>query len=650
MKKLLITASILVFGFCSSAQKLEHGHEFCSKHKSSLTASFKTTVADPSEDDYDVNYVKLDVNLNPSNTIISGNVLTNAKVVVSSMSKYVFELSTFNTIDSCKIDGQLVTATSNGVIRTINLPTTLNQNASFTAQVFYHGQAPSGTGFFSYGIRNQTSPSWGAKVTYTLSEPYGARDWWPCKQALMDKIDSADIWMTVPDTCKAGSNGVLTAITPMGNSKQRFEWTSRYPIDYYLISVAVSKYVDYSYYFQFPNSTDSMLYQNYIYANPQTLTNWKQKIDSVPDMIIYFSDLFGRYPFWKEKYGHCMAPLSGGMEHQTMSTVGYFTTTLVAHELGHQWFGDHATCGTWKDIWLNEGFASYIEYLYVNHFRNNVKAFDFMKDVHNNVMSDVGGSVYVDDTTSDSRIFDSRLSYDKGSAVVHTLRFEFNDDNLFFQTLKNYQQVYSHGTPTTAQFQQLIATALNRNMDTFFNQWIYKEGYPIYQAKWNQIGNQIYVQLNQTTSAPASQTLFVTPIEIKLKSANGDTVVRLHNKMNTQNFTIQWSKTMTGMVVDPNDWLLDSTVSVARDNAMNVSTLENENAISIVPNPTNNSWHIVNLAGEHQLNLFSINGSLIWSTKASNDTEIPADNLPSGMYFLNISNEKINSNFKLIKQ
>src|SRR5690606_17382451 len=159
----------------------------------------------------------------------------------------------------------------------------------------------------------------------------------------------------------------------------------KYPIDYYLISASVANYTEYSYYAHFTGSNDSMLVQNYVYSNPQTLPFYKDQIDSVGLMIDYLSQLFGRYPFWKEKYGHCMVPIGGGMEHQTMTSLGDFPTTLTVHELGHQWFGDHVTCGSWQDIWLNEGFASYVEYLFAEHFWQPADAFAYMADKHNKV-------------------------------------------------------------------------------------------------------------------------------------------------------------------------------------------------------------------------------------------------------------------------
>src|SRR5690606_3084089 len=228
----------------------------------------------------------------------------------------------------------------------------------------------------------------------------------------------------------------------------------------------------------FTNSTDSMLVQNYVYNNPQVFPPFKSNLDTTGMLIPYFSDLFGRYPFWQEKYGHCLAPLGGGMEHQTMSTIGNFKGNLIAHELAHQWFGNYVTCATWKDIWLNEGFASYAEYLFVHNYNGAQDGFDYLENVHNRIItsSNPGGTLYVDDTTNENRIFDGRLTYDKGSSVVHMLRYLTDDDNLFYGMLTNYLQQFANTTATTDQFRIFAQQQLNRNLDTFFNEWVYQEG------------------------------------------------------------------------------------------------------------------------------------------------------------------------------
>lgn len=628
----------------------EHGDSWhCSIAKRGHSAA-KTTVADVAEDNYDVKYVKLNIAADNTTAFITGDVTTVAQAVSTSLSSYVFELNDTLTIDSVLIDGVNTAFTTSGNVCTVAFATPLSTGTTFTAEVFYHGTPVGSSTFFSPGLSNLTSPSWGNKVTSTLSESYKAKDWWPCKQSLTDKIDSSDVWITVPDSLKAGSNGTLQNVTTIDASHVRYEWKERYPIDYYLISIAVAAYVDYSYYMHFSGSTDSMLVQNYVYNNPATLPFFKNVIDSTGMMIDYFSQLYGRYPFWHEKYGHCMAPISGGMEHQTMTTLGFFESDIVAHELGHQWFGDNVTCGTWADIVMNEGFAGYTEYIYKDHFWNHVQATNDIKKRHEHVKSEPDGSVYVDDTTNENRIFDSRLTYDKGACVLHMLRFIISNDTSFFAIYRTYQNVFSNGNGTIADFKAvtegMLGTVVNGvNLDTFFNQWFYLQGFPIYDVKWNQIGNDVYVKLDQTTSVPSSVANFTMPMEIKLRSATGDTIVRVVNDQPSQVFHFTWSKpTMYTVVMDPNSWLVDSVASIARDN--NLAALQlSAPGVRIYPNPTQHNWVAEGMEPGNALELTDAAGRVLWSETATGKTEtIPAESLSTGVYILRISNES-----KLIK-
>jgi len=611
----------------------------------------KPTVEDNRENNYDVKYVHLDLEVNNMNTQIKGISTTNAVVTATSMGAYVFELTDQLTIDSLKFNGNILPSTGSGYLREVSLPVALTQGTPFTAIVYYHGEPTSGSGFFTGGIQNEISPTWGARVTYTLSESFASRDWWPAKQSLTDKIDSSDVWLTISSNLKGGSNGVLEHVTTLPGNKSRYEWKNHNPIDYYLISLAVSTYDDYSHYMHFDNSTDSMLMQHYVYSNPGTLPYWKDQIDSTDLMVNYFSSLFGRYPFWKEKYGHCMAPLGGGMEHQTMTTLGTFDTWLIAHEFGHQWFGDHVTCGSWADIWLNEGFASYCEYLYAAHFNGTDAGIEKMDEVHDNVMSSTGGSVYCIDSTNENSIFDSRLSYDKGSAIIHTLRFVAGNDNLFFNTLKDYQIQYANATATTEQFKSFVAGHYNRNMDTFFNQWIYGEGYPTISAKWNQVNGHVTIELSQVTSMPQSVSYFNTPLEVKLTALGSDTTVLVNFNAATKSFECNWSKSMNGLTIDPDNWILNKTGNIVKDPALSINELQLE-SVRVFPNPTNNDWTVSNLNEASDLYLTDISGRTLWHVNSGNQKTmtIHASRYPNGIYFLKLTGKGNNSKtLKLVK-
>ncbi|PQJ10630.1 hypothetical protein CJD36_011700 [Flavipsychrobacter stenotrophus] len=655
MKSTINALGVLLLLVCNHALGQACKSEFkC--HSVENKRAAKTTVADLAEDKYDIRHVKFDLSVSNTSTHLEGSVSTTAKVTGSSFNTYVFELIPDFTIDSVVISGISLPFTTAGVVRTVTLPATLPVGSVFTAQVYYIGTPPNSALYYDSGINCIADPTWGNMVTFTHGESYYANQWWPCKQSLRDKIDSVDMWLTIPDTLKAGSNGLLKAVTPIDATHNRYEWKERYPIDYYLISFSVANYMDYSYYMHFTGSPDSMLVQNYIYNNPAVLTAYKDVIDSTGMMIDYFSTLFGRYPFWKEKYGHCLAPEGGGMEHQTMTTLGFFDTWLTSHELSHQWFGDNVTCGSWADICVNEGFASYCADLFADHFWSHATALSNIKYSENYVSNLPGGFLFVDDTTDQARIFDGRLSYSKGEALAHMLRFLINDDAVYFQILQNYQSQFRGGNATIEDLKNvtIAATGLtvnSMNLDTFFNQWAYLEGYPKYVLRWHQIGTDVWIRLDQTTSVPASVPLFRTPIEVKLHAATGDTVVRFFNDLPIQIYHTTWDRTVISPSLDPNAGLIYKLLGTIHDVTLGVNNAVVESAIKISPNPATTEWTISNVARDSKLILTDMSGRRLWQGVGDNNaTAVPATHLAAGMYMLQVKSDAGSASYKLIKE
>ncbi|MCD8528738.1 MAG: T9SS type A sorting domain-containing protein [Chitinophagales bacterium] len=585
------------------------------------------------QENYDVQYVKLDLSVsNTSTEIQKGMALIKGITTAPSMDLFVLELLDEYTIDSAKINGSLASTSHSNNILNVFAPNSFTSGQSFALQVYYHGTVvPSGT-FFG-GIFNDYSPSWGAQVTWTLSEPFSANAWWPCKQDLEDKIDSCDIWLTVPNTLKAGSNGVLVNEVSLPNNKTRFEWKHRHPIDFYLLSFAVSTYTDYSYMAALPDGSQ-VLVQNYIYNNPNTLNNFQSEIDETGIMLFAFSDLYGIYPFKNEKYGHCMAPLGGGMEHQTMTTQGYFETLLTSHELGHQWFGDNVTCQTWGHIWVNEGFASYSEYLYLEYSNQGTPAQN-MDYLHNHVMSIAGGSTYVYNQSDENAIFDSRLVYDKGSALVHMIRHWVNNDALFFQALKDYQNQFKNSTATAEDFIDVIETTTGTDMSLFLNHWYYGEGYPTYSGAYNNTSAGVVVRIDQTASTTVTP-LFKSFLELKLNFTDGsDTTVRVLNTQNNQAFLFNISKEVNAVFIDPNNWVINKSNGFVLDEALEYTAIQSpeKNSFSLYPNPSDNYFTISgNFDNIDELQIIDNKGSLVFKQQHVQANNNILHNLPCGVY------------------
>ncbi|OFY85301.1 MAG: hypothetical protein A3F72_19155 [Bacteroidetes bacterium RIFCSPLOWO2_12_FULL_35_15] len=593
-------------------------------------------------DNYDVKFVHLDIDVERTSTYISGNVRSIASVTSITLDTFGFELHPDLLIDSVIVNGVTITPVRTGNFVTCGLPSTLITGATIDAKTYYHGTPPNGgAAAIGNGFTNDTSPSWGNQVTYSLSQPYSAYEWWPCKQTLYDKIDSSYVYVTTDSTNKAGSNGLLTNVVDLGNGKKRYEWKERHVIDNYLISVSVAKYVDYSIYANPANSPQPILIQNYVYDNPATLTNFQAEIDQTKDLLELYSNLYGLYPFWDEKYGHCMAPFSGGMEHQTMTSLGFFDFSLIAHELGHQWFGDNVTCATWSDIWVNEGFASYSEYVAYENL-DPANAAGHMNSQHTNVMSQPGGSIWFTDTTDVNRIFDSRLTYDKGSAMIHSIRFEVNDDSVFFLVLRTYMQQYKDNVATALNFKTVLETVSGKNFTTFFNQWFYGEGYPTFNVKWNQTGGNFFLKSTETVSMASVTSLFVTPLEYKLTRSIGDTIIKVNQTQAAEFYTLSIPGTVTAITVDPNNWILNKVIGPIHDLTLtDIHENDNQVGIEIYPNPATDKLFInISKIGPYNVAIYDITGKIVKSQTVSQNEIIDLSTIESGLYFVKISDGK----------
>lgn len=516
----------------------------------------------PTMEKYDVKYIKLDINAEANNRTISGNCLTTAKTTAS-LDSFVTELKSNMTVDSLFINGvkKTFTQTSDHIIVTISPAIPIN--TIFSALIYYKGTTN------SLGVYAGTGQTTGLLYTATLSESYQAREWFPVKQILGDKIDSLDIWVTTSNTNKVGSNGKLAGIDNLANNKVRYRWKSRHPINYYLPSIAVGNYMEYTNYAKpAAMAPDSIMILHYLPNSTNYFNAAKTNLDKTPVFIEKFSELFSLYPFSDEKYGHSTASINGGMEHQTMSTMDSYGSTLIAHELGHQWFGDNVTCAKWNDIWVNEGFATYSEYLAIEKlptlFSTTTPA-AYMLNVHNNVMSVANGSVYLPDASvyDENRIFSSRLTYNKGAAIIHNLRFEMQSDSLFFQTLKNYQNQYKNDVATGENLKQVAEVTCNRNFADFFNQWYYGEGYPTFNITYYKPNSDtLLFSINETTSAPSVTSFFKGYLQLTINSPQGDTTIVINVNSNNQVFTLKYGKTPTNFIVDPNNWMLNNTGTI----------------------------------------------------------------------------------------
>jgi aminopeptidase N len=655
MKK-LFTFSLAFFSALNSFSQTH----YCADHKAqrfnkqiainAAVAKTAQSAVAPKENMYDLKFYHLNINIERNTRYISGNVKSKAKVLAASLDSFAFVLHENHTIDSVYVNGIKRNFVRRDSLVLATAGTPIVQNQLFDAIVYYKGTAPTGNAAaIGDGYNMGTSGSWGNQVTWSLSESLCAYHWFPCKQDLRDKIDSSWVYATTDSANMVGSNGLLKNIVTIGN-KKRYEWKSKYPIDYYLISVATAKYKPYILYAK-PQylANDSIYIQNFIYDNAINNTAWatqKTALNKIVPTINFMSNIFGMYPFYKEKYGHCMAPFGGGMEHQTMTSLGFFDFELDAHELGHQWWGDNVTCASWKDIFINEGWASYSEYLCHQYMTGTgTTATQKMLDVHTSVMSQLGGSCYFTnaDTMNATRIFSSRLTYDKGSAVVHSLRYEINNDSVFFPAIRAFQATYGDNTATVIEFKNFMEAQSGLNFTQFFNQWYYGQGYPTFSVSWNQGGGVFYLKSTQTQSFPSSVPLFMTHVDYRIsRTAKPDTIVRLYHGQTIENYSIPLTGSVTSIGVDPNNWILNKVGTNTKDITLNTSALiDDMTEIFVGPNPTSDVLNIyMNTNDKSSVEIFDVTGKLMLTQSFDAHVEFDISKYANGIYTVSIKNKQ----------
>lgn len=619
-----ITLVLTLCLFTSTAQMLPYlGHLDGEKKAASMQTSRGGSRA---INNYDLKYYGLHWNINPMVREITGRVFSNF-VPNAPVSQIEFDLSSALIVDSVTRNGNVLAFTHSSDVLQIDFGSTLTAGISDSVNVYYHG-VPSTSGFGSFMQGSNGSDS----IIWTLSEPYGAREWWPCKQDLQDKIDSIDIFITHPSQYDAASNGKLISKTILGPNTLT-HWKHRYPIVTYLIAIAVTNYAIFEQEVVF--GTDTTHIMNFAYPAD---SGWASFATTAAfDQMLLFDTLFGIYPFYKEKYGHAQFGWGGGMEHQTISFMGNYHYELVAHELAHQWFGNKVTCGSWEHIWLNEGFATYLTALCYEHLAP-IYWLPYRKSLVAHVILEPDGSVFCTDTTSVERIFDARLTYHKGAMILHTLRWVMGD-SAFYAGLNHYlhDSGTSFGFGQFDQFKLHMESAHGSDLTWYFNDWYYGEGYPSYDIKWTTTGSTtVNLEVNQVQSH-SSVGYFELPIPIRFKNSSQDTTVIFDHSFNGQTFAVNIGFTPDSAFFDPELWIISGSNSI-----VSVSEEINHSNWSIYPVPATDKLCILNHSANQeqmQITILDMGGQLVHRSIFNGNTqEITLGSIAKGAYTIVLSN------------
>ena len=620
---------------------------YLSKTNSIAEAEMKTAEqqlnieVNPNTANYNITYHRLEFTVNPAVKFITGKVFT-TYTALSNMTTVTFDFANQLTASSVKLGATnlaFVENTNNELI--ITLPATQTTGTSATVEINYSGIPPA-NGFDSFV---QTTHN-GSPIIWTLSEPFGARDWWPCKQDLNDKIDAIDVYVTAPSQYVSVSNGIETEAPVINGANKTTHFHHGYPIPAYLIAIAVTNYQIYNQTAGTAPNTFPIV--NYIY--PENYASSVVDLDQTLEIMNLFETLFEPYPFRNEKYGHAQFSWGGGMEHTTVSFMYNFDRQLIAHEMGHQWFGDKVTCGTWKDIWLNEGFATYLAALVVENL-DGVDAFVTEKaGMIDYITSSPAGNVYLTDAqaTNVNRIFDSRLSYNKGAMVLEMLRFKLGDA-LFFQGGRNYlsNANYAYKYAVTTDFKTQMETVYGQSLTEFFNDWIYNQGYPTYAItaqNWG-VGQAKFV-INQTQS-DFSVSYFEMPVPVRIFGAGGQQAdLVLNNTSNGQILITNVPFPITSVEFDPQRRLIaaaSSTVTLGNQN------FDLDSAVSIYPNPSSDEVHI-QIPGTLTLEKVIVYNNLGQKVLENSTLDFSVNSLSTGVHYVNIKTTNGTYHKKFIKK
>lgn len=593
---------------------------------------------------FDVVYSRFNWEVDPEVLFIKGDVTTYFKSLVPELPEIELELNNNMVIDSILIrEASVSWEYLSDFLFKIDLNETLSEGQTDSVSIFYHGVPVQNSGFgsFSIGYHNETPVMW------TLSEPYGSKDWWPGKNDISDKIDSIDVIVKTPAAYRTASNGVLVDEHVEGDSRI-CHWKHRYPIADYLIGIAATNYAEFVQYAVIRG--DSIPIVNYAY--PEDSAQAASDSQNTSEMMMLFDSLFGPYPFAAEKYGHAQFSQGGGMEHQTMTFVQGFGHDLRAHELAHSWFGNKLTLASWHDIFLNEGFATYCTGLSFEHMYNGYYWNIWKKNTRLAASDGPDGSVYVADTSDVGRLFSARLSYNKGAYLLHMLRWVLGDE-AFFTALRNYvnDPELSYRFATLDDLIGHLETAGQTDLTWFFNDWYYGEGFPTYGVNVAQMDTDgsIHITIYQEQSSP-TVGYFEMPVPVRIYGGGQEKTLVCNNTFSGEQFTFDDPGfVMDSARFDPDQWLL------ARLDFMNMGIEEiDDTSLVIRPNPAGNTISLsIPNSRIGEVRIIDFRGRIVLSenfNRLEGSVEFDVSSLRSGLYLVTIKSGYTEYHGKFVKK
>jgi aminopeptidase N len=368
----------------------------------------------------------------------------------------------------------------------IDFPVPLRASREYTVDVYYSG-TPVETGRFG-GIAFRKDPA-GNHWINTACEGEGSSIWWPSKDQWRDEPEGMDLHVAIPSNLVDVSNGRFLGKVDLGDGYTRWDWRIHYPINSYNVSLNIGNYMHFG-------ETMGDLTLDY-YVLPGSLEKAKVQFAQARPMIEVYEKVFGEYPFKKDGYKLIEVPYSG-MEHQSAVTYGNRWTNgylerdwtgvgvslkfdfIIIHESAHEWFGNAVSAADVSDMWIQEGWATYLEAIYVEH---RFGADDALKYT-NGLKAKVRNSEPIITQRGIHRTPPGD-QYFKGALFLHTLRNVTNDDHKWWATVRELYQTFKYQNITTEDVVRFMNARLGRDLTPMFNQYLRRAGIPALQLAFN---------------------------------------------------------------------------------------------------------------------------------------------------------------------
>jgi aminopeptidase N len=491
---------------------------------------------------------------------------------------------------------------------------------------------------------------------FTDSEPEGARKWFPCYDHPADKA-TVDITAKVPSNALLGSNGHLADSVTVADTTW-FHWVSRDPVATYLTVMTARKNwnLDIVNWYSVEHPDVAIPFRFY-YNTGENPDGMEQMI---PQVATYFSEKYGEHPFEKNGFATLNNEFAwGGMENQTLTSLcpGCWYESVVVHEFSHQWFGDMISPGTWADVWLNEGFATWSEaFWYESYGGYSAYKSTIDDDANYYLASNPGWAVYVPEwainTPDLNTLFNYAITYCKAACVLHLLRYSLGD-SLFFPALHDYATDtanFKYKNTITNDFQAKFEESTGQDLDWFFTSWVKQPNHPVYENQYHISDNNGNGTWDVSFLAKQVQTnagFFPIPIEIYVLFNGGkDTTIRVMNDVNQQVFTFTFDKEPVNVLFDLNNEIVlkEATLTVGIDEE-NIG----KQAFSLqqnYPNPVNSQTTFTySLPEDSQtsLALFDMSGRMVLSllsgyqNRGTHVMTADLSNLGTGIYLIRLS-------------